>query len=70
MLPVFGGLRGSIFTKGPYTAGVLVTPGMHIIFHWGSLYSRCLGDSGDAYYISLGVPLLPVFGGLRGCIFH
>ncbi len=47
------------------------------IFHWGSLYSQCFGDSGDAYFtrdpytsdilgtpgmhISLGVPILLVF---------
>jgi hypothetical protein len=44
----FGHSVDPYFTRGPYTADVLVTPGFHI---------------------SLGLPILPMFGGLRGCKF-
>jgi hypothetical protein len=81
-LPVFGGLYISLGVPIiPVFWGLC-----GCIFHWGSLYSRCFGDTGDAYFtggpytpsvlktlgihISLGVSILPVFGGLQGCIFH
>jgi hypothetical protein len=70
----FGYSADPYFSRGPYTAGVWGTPGMHTSL--GVLYSRCFGDFGDAYssrgpytpsvlgtlgiHISLGIPILHI----------